>query len=260
MRFGRLMCFWQSLRPHFLCRWGDRKSARSPPKPIASVVSGHSWKGKKRQICIEKSLRNCPLFDIDRLCGFDRLLTSDNFFGRTIPRRFSKEESWLFSFRTMTTKDRIGESGVVRLSGLASWKLFSRRKDIFYLLRLTFRSCGLKVHLDSEKRKNKWNNKRQESPRQPEKRENPFRACREKGLQKSFFDFWFARFDRLFVSETRNSQDMLWNTHFESVNLKIYPLICDSFERELRVGESDNLFRTWELRFEIVSAKFRAEN
>ena len=129
-----------------------------------------------------------------RLFGFDRLLTSDNFYGRTIPRRFSKEESWLFSFRTMTTKDRIGESGVVRLSGLAGWKLFSQRKDIFYLFRLTFRSCGLKVHLDSEKRKNKWNNKRQESPRQPERRENPFRACREKGLQESFFDFWFARF------------------------------------------------------------------
>ena len=29
------------------------------------------------------------------------------------------------------------------------------RKDIFYLFRLTFRSCGLKVHLDREKRKNK---------------------------------------------------------------------------------------------------------
>ena len=36
--FGRLMCFWQSLRPHFLCRYYDRKFARSPPKPIASVV------------------------------------------------------------------------------------------------------------------------------------------------------------------------------------------------------------------------------
>ena len=27
---------------------------------------------------------------------------------------------------------------------------------------------------------------------------------------------------------------------FESVNLKNYPLICDSFERELMVGESEN--------------------
>src|SRR5574344_2094982 len=47
MRFGRLMCFMQSLRPHFLCRYCDRKSARSPPKPIASVVSSHSKKKKK---------------------------------------------------------------------------------------------------------------------------------------------------------------------------------------------------------------------
>ena len=172
-------------------------------------------------------------FDIDRLFGFDRLLTSDSFCGRTIPRRFSKEESWLFSFRNMTTKDRIGDFRLVRLSGLAGWKWFAERENIFYLFRLTFRSCGLKVHFDSEK-------KRKESPRQPERRENPFRACREKGLQESFFDFWFARFDRVFENETRNSQNMLWNTHFESVNLKNYPLICDSFERELRVGESEN--------------------
>ena len=92
-------------------------------------------------------------FDIDRLFGFYWLLTSDNFSGRTIPRRFSKEENWLFSFITMTTKDRIGESGVVRLSGFAGWKWFAERKNIFYLLRLTFHSCGQKVHSDSEKRK-----------------------------------------------------------------------------------------------------------
>ena len=47
MRFGRLMCFWQSLRPHFLCRYCDRKFARSPPKPIASVVRGHNKNKKK---------------------------------------------------------------------------------------------------------------------------------------------------------------------------------------------------------------------
>src|SRR5574344_2530623 len=119
MRFGRLMCFWQSLRPHFLCRYCDRKFARIPPKPIASVVRCHSEKLKDRDLFAEKSLRNCPLFDMKRLFGFDRLSTSDNFSGRTIPRRFSKEENRLFSFGTMTTKDRIGESGFVRLSGLA---------------------------------------------------------------------------------------------------------------------------------------------
>jgi hypothetical protein len=40
------MSFWQSLRPHFLCRYSDRKFARSPPKPIASVVSSKPWKKK----------------------------------------------------------------------------------------------------------------------------------------------------------------------------------------------------------------------
>ena len=91
-------------------------------------------------------------FDIDRLFGFDRLFTSDNFCGRTIPRRFSKEENRLFSFGTMTTKDRIGDFWFVRLSGLASWKWFAERENIFYLLRLTFRACGLKVHFESEKK------------------------------------------------------------------------------------------------------------
>ena len=93
-----------------------------------TLVSGHSWKGKKRQICIEKSLRNCPFFDIDRLFGFDRLLTSDSFCGRTIPRRFSKEENRLFSFGTMTTKDRIGD---FRLAGLAGWKWFAEREKTY---------------------------------------------------------------------------------------------------------------------------------
>ena len=62
MRFGRLMCFWQSLRPHFLCRYCDRKFARRPPKPIASVVMRHSKKRKKTDSLVEKSLTNCPLF------------------------------------------------------------------------------------------------------------------------------------------------------------------------------------------------------
>ena len=73
--------------PAFPLSFHDRKFARSPPKPIASVVRGHSGKLKDRDLFAEKSLTNCPLFDIDRLFGFDRLLTSDNFFERTIPRR-----------------------------------------------------------------------------------------------------------------------------------------------------------------------------
>jgi hypothetical protein len=33
MRFGRLMCFWQSLRPHFLCRYttGNSPADRQSP-------------------------------------------------------------------------------------------------------------------------------------------------------------------------------------------------------------------------------------
>ena len=41
MCIGRLLSFQQSQRPHFLCRYCDRKFARSPPKPIASVVRGN---------------------------------------------------------------------------------------------------------------------------------------------------------------------------------------------------------------------------
>ena len=209
MCIGRLMCFWQSLRPHFLCRYCDRKFARSPPKPIASVVRCHSEKLKDRDLFAEKSLTNCPLFDIDRLFGFCRLLTSDNFFGRTIPRRFSKEESWLFSFRTMTTKDRIGESGVVRLSGLASWKLFSRRKDIFYLLRLTFRSCGLKVHFDSEKKeKNLLDNPKEEKTR--------FGLVGRKVYRKVF-----STFDLLVLTDFSWARQEIHKTCFETVILRV---------------------------------------
>ncbi len=60
MRFGRLMCFCQSLRPHFLCRYCDRKSARRPPKPIASVVRRHT---KKNEM-----IRNYFYFTVGLLC------------------------------------------------------------------------------------------------------------------------------------------------------------------------------------------------
>ncbi len=60
MRFGRLMCFLQSLRPHFLCRYCDRKSARSPPKPIASVVMGNLKKQHKpnRQTTLKQIVKH----------------------------------------------------------------------------------------------------------------------------------------------------------------------------------------------------------
>ena len=73
--------------PAFPLCYCDRKFARSPPKPIASVVRCHSEKLKDRDLFAEKSLTNCPFCDMKRLSAFCRLLTSDNFSGRTIPRR-----------------------------------------------------------------------------------------------------------------------------------------------------------------------------
>ena len=49
MCIGRLLSFQQSLRPHFLCRYCDRKFARRPPKPIASVVTKHAKKRKRQR-------------------------------------------------------------------------------------------------------------------------------------------------------------------------------------------------------------------
>ena len=49
-------------------------------------------------------MTNCPLFDMKRLFGFDRLLTSDSLFGRTIPRRLSKERFWFSRFRQWLIK------------------------------------------------------------------------------------------------------------------------------------------------------------
>ena len=74
----------------------------------------------------------------------------------------------------------------------------------------------------------------------PKKEKTRFGLVGRKVYRKVFSTFDLLVFDRVFENETRNSQNMLRNTHFESVNLKNYPLICDSFEREVRVGESEN--------------------
>ena len=77
--------------PAFTLSFHDSECFRKPPMPIASVVMGQCKKQEDKVFAYEKSLTNCPLFDIKRLFGFDRLLTSDSFSGRTIPRRLSKE-------------------------------------------------------------------------------------------------------------------------------------------------------------------------
>ena len=154
-----------------------------------------------------------------RLFGFDRLLTSDNFSGRTIPRRFSKEENRLFSFGTMTTKDRIGESGVVRLSGFAGWKWFAERKNIFYLLRLTFRYCGLKVHSDSEKSKKKRKKKEKNLLDNPKEEKTRFGLVGRKVYRKVF-----STFDLLILKEFSRTRQEIHKTCFETVILRVWIL------------------------------------
>ena len=173
MRFGRLMCFWQSLRPLFLCRHSDRKFSRRPPKPIASVVSGQCEK-----------------------------------------------TNWIVLNQNM-----------IALNHLIINKIkLNKNYEIYNSLLIRKQNWNLKLII--------W--KRNSSTTR--KKRKPISGFSGERFTGKFFDFWFACFDRVFVSETRNSQNMLWNTHFESVNLKNYPLICDSFERELRVGESENFF------------------
>ena len=70
---------------------------------IPPTVMGQC-KNKKTKFLYEKSLRNCPLFDMKRLFAFGRLLTSDSLFGRTIPRRLSKERFWFSRFRQWLIK------------------------------------------------------------------------------------------------------------------------------------------------------------
>ena len=51
---GWLTCISQSLRPHFLLSFHDRKYARRPPMPIASVVMG---KRKKKRKTMSKTIK-----------------------------------------------------------------------------------------------------------------------------------------------------------------------------------------------------------
>ena len=158
------------------------------------------------------------LFDINRLFGFCRLLTSDSFCGRTIPRRFSKEENRLFSFGTMTTKDRIGDFRLVRLSGLAGWKWFAERENILYLFRLTFRSCGLKVHSDSEKRKNKRTKEKNLS-------DNPKEETTRFGLVgRKVYRKVFSTFDLLVLTDFSWARQEIHKTCFETLILRVWIL------------------------------------
>ena len=107
MRFRRLMCFLQSLRPHFLCRHCDRKFTRRPPKPIASVVMRHSKKRKKTDSLVEKSLTNCPLFlDFWTILQRQNSLTFQLLLCGQFLADFLRKEIGLITFTTKTNNDR----------------------------------------------------------------------------------------------------------------------------------------------------------
>ena len=87
-----------------------------------------------------------------RLFGFDRLLTSDNFYERTIPRRLSKERFWFSRFRqwhikTETLKWRLDNFPVFSdFSGLRAEVTFENKTPEFRILTScaeieTFRLC-----------------------------------------------------------------------------------------------------------------------
>ena len=99
-----LTCNLQSLRPLSLCRFATAKTPATRRMPIALGVMGQCKKQEDKVFAYEKSLTNCPLFDIKRLFGFNRLLTSDSFSGRTIPRRLTKERFWFLRFRQWLIK------------------------------------------------------------------------------------------------------------------------------------------------------------
>ena len=77
---------------------------------------GQCKKQEDKVFLYEKSLTNCPLFDMKRLFGFDRLLTSDNFYERTIPRRLSKERFWFPCFRQWLIKTETWKLGLDNFS------------------------------------------------------------------------------------------------------------------------------------------------
>ena len=91
-----------------------------------------------------------------RLFGFDRLLTSDSFFGRTIPRRLSKERFWFPRFRqwlikTETWKLRLDNFSVSSdFSGLRAEVTLENetpefRKVTSWAENETFKLCGRRL-------------------------------------------------------------------------------------------------------------------
>ena len=80
---GWLMCTLRVLRPHFLCRYCDRKSTRSPPKPIASVVMGQCKKQEDKVFVWKvfeelSAIRHEKTFCFWQTFDFGQLIRVDN--------------------------------------------------------------------------------------------------------------------------------------------------------------------------------------
>ena len=142
MRFRRLMCFWQSLRPHFLCRHSDRKSARRPPKPIASVVMAYSKKGKRRTRLLKNLWRTVRFrldfttCRLDWICWFSSFCTADN------SSQILKERIGLSTFRLQTIATEI--------ESIAVWQ---NKKTNCYWFKVSLLASGQKSVFGGSTRK-----------------------------------------------------------------------------------------------------------
>ena len=166
-----------------------------------------------------------------RLFGFDRLLTSDSLFGRTIPRRLSKERFWFSRFRQWLIKTETWK-----------WRLdnFSVFSDFL----------GLRAEVTLEKET-------------PEFRKVQVRAEVKllNFVEDDFYEFWLNS-DSILTQFCRNSiwilywenfyNYMLRNIFFGDRKLKIIALIYGRFD--LRAFCVELTLRFWQT-FRILRAE-----
>ena len=220
MFIGWLTCISQVLLPHSLCRCATVNAPATRQMPIASVVMGQCKKQEDKVFAYEKSLTNCPLFDMKRLFGFDRLLTSDNFYERTIPRRLSKERFWFSRFRQWLIKTE-------------TWKLRLDNFSVFSGF------LGLRAEVTLEKET-------------PEFRKVQVRAEVKllNFVEDDFYEFWLNSVWILFWENFYNY--LLRNIFSEDWKLKIIALIYGRFDLTTICGELT--LRFWQT-FRILRAE-----
>ena len=149
-----------------------------------------------------------------RLFGFERLLTSDNFYERTIPRRLSKERFWFSRFRQWLIKT---ETYKLRLDN------FSVFSDFFGLrAEVTFRKWKSGIY-ESEKSSGKciviifWFSKGFRAEVTLEKETPEFRKVQVR-VEVKFSNFVGDNFNEFWL----NSVAILSEFCFE----KIFTIIC----------------------------------